>query len=201
MPKPAKLVVLISGSGSNLQALIDACETGVLPAQIMLVVSNKASAYGLRRAESRQIPTAIFKGRKGMDRRDYDEDLGRFIAALEPDWVILAGWMHLFSLNFLRYFPHRVVNLHPALPGQFAGTHAIERAFEAFQRGQIEHTGIMVHLVPDEGVDDGPVLATEIVPIQPEDTLDTLEQRIHTTEHRLLVDTLRQLITGELKPT
>ncbi|MCG3209177.1 MAG: Phosphoribosylglycinamide formyltransferase [Anaerolineae bacterium] len=196
----SKLVVLISGSGSNLQALLDACEAGTLPAKILLVVSNKASAYGLRRAESRRIPTAIFKRRKNVDRRDYDEELGRFIAALEPDWVILAGWMHLLSMNFLRYFPGRVVNLHPALPGQFPGTHAIERAFEAFRQGDIEQTGIMVHVVPDEGVDDGPVLATEIVPIEPDDTLEALEQRIHATEHRLLVETVRRLISGELHP-
>ncbi len=183
-----------------MQALIDACEAGTLPAKIMLVVSNKANAYGLRRAESRQIPTAIFKRRKGVDRCDYDEDLGRFIAALESDWVILAGWMHLFSMNFLRYFPGRVVNLHPALPGHFPGTHAIERAFEAFRQGDIEHTGIMVHVVPDEGVDDGPVLATEIVPIHTDDTLEALEQRIHAAEHRLLVETVRRLISGELRP-
>ena len=84
--------------------------------------------------------------------------------------------------------------MHPALPGQFAGTHAIERAFEAFQRGEIDHTGIMVHLVPDEGVDDGPVLATQIVPISPDDTVETLEAHIHAAEHKLLVETVHNLI-------
>ena len=197
----AKLVILISGSGSNLQAIIDAIEAGTLPAEIMLVVSNKPNAYGLRRAERHHIPTAVFRRRKGISRRDYDEDIGRFVAALEPDWVILAGWMHILSMGFLQFFPSRVVNLHPALPGQFPGTHAIERAFAAFQRGDINHTGIMVHLVPDEGVDDGPVLAWETVSIAPEDSLDALEQRIHATEHRLLVETVRKLIIGALTPS
>jgi formyltetrahydrofolate-dependent phosphoribosylglycinamide formyltransferase len=193
-----KLVVLISGNGSNLQAIIDAIEAGTLPAEIACVVSNKADAFGLQRAEQQHIPTAIFRRRKGISRRDYDEDLGRFVAALEPDYVILAGWMLILSMDFLRFFPSRVVNLHPALPGQFPGTHAIERAFEAYRRGEIAHTGIMVHLVPDEGVDDGPLLASEVVPINPDDSLETLEARIHAAEHRLLVETVCRLAAGEL---
>jgi formyltetrahydrofolate-dependent phosphoribosylglycinamide formyltransferase len=194
----AKLVVLISGSGSNLQAIIDAIEAGTLPAEIVCVVSNRGDAFGLQRAERHGIPTAIFRRERGINRREYDEDLGRFVAALEPDWVILAGWMHLLSLNFLRFFPSRVVNLHPALPGQFPGTHAIERALAAFQRGEIPHTGIMVHLVPDEGVDDGPLLAREVVPILADDSLAALATRIHAAEHRLLVETVRRLAAGEL---
>lgn len=197
----AKLVVLISGSGSNLQAIIDAIEAGTLPAEILLVVSNRAGAFGLQRAERHGIPTAIFRQQKSISRREYDEDLGRFVAALEPDWVIMAGWMRLLSMGFLQFCRNRVVNLHPALPGQFPGTHAIERAYAAFQRGEIAHTGIMVHLVPDEGVDDGPLLASEVVPILADDSLAGLEARIHATEHRLLVATVRRLVSGELSQT
>jgi phosphoribosylglycinamide formyltransferase-1 len=105
--------------------------------------------------------------------------------------------MRILSSFFLSLFPNRVINLHPALPDTFPGTHAIERAFEAYQRGEIEHTGIMVHLVPDEGVDNGPVLATEIVPINKDDTLESLEMRIHKTEHKLLVATLKKLVLEE----
>jgi phosphoribosylglycinamide formyltransferase-1 len=86
-----------------------------------------------------------------------------------------------------------VVNLHPALPGTFPGVEAISRAYEAYQKGEIQHTGVMVHLVPDEGVDSGPVLASEVVPIYPEDSLETLEARVHAVEHRLLVETLRKM--------
>ena len=102
--------------------------------------------------------------------------------------------MHILSDHFLGRFPNRVMNLHPALPGQFPGAHAIDDALAAFARAEIDHTGVMVHLVPDERVDQGPALATEVVPIHPGDTHDTLADRIHAVEHRLLVDTLRKLI-------
>ena len=189
----ARLVVLISGSGSNLQALIEAGQSGSLPAEIVAVVSNHAEAYGLQRAQHYGIPGVVLEV-KGRSRAEYDTELAQLVAGYRPDWVILAGWMRLLSLNFLGRFPNCVVNLHPALPGQFPGTHAIERAFEA----GLDQTGVMVHLVPDEGVDDGPVLATQTVPILPDDTLETLESRIHTVEHELLVDTVRRLITGQL---
>jgi phosphoribosylglycinamide formyltransferase-1 len=106
--------------------------------------------------------------------------------------------MRILSSSFLSSFPNRVINLHPALPGMFPGTHAIERAFEAYRHGEIERTGVMVHLVPDEGVDNGPVLATEIVPIKKEDTLNSLEERIHQTEHSLLVRTIKALLTKSI---
>ncbi len=188
----AKLVVMISGNGSNLQAIIDAIESSQLSAQILAVISSRANVYGLQRAENHRIPSIVFY--QTTTRADYDADLGDFVANLKPDWVILAGWMRILSMNFLRHFPNRVVNLHPALPGQFPGTHAIERAFTAAQQGQIDHTGVMVHLVPDEGVDDGPVLATETVPIYHDDTLETVEARIHAVEHQILVDTIGKLI-------
>jgi len=117
------------------------------------------------------------------------------VRAFEVEWVVLAGWMHVLSSAFLRHFPSRVVNLHPALPGAFPGTHAIQRAYEAYRRGEITHTGVMVHLVPDEAVDAGPVVAVEEVAIAPDDTLETLEARIHTLEHRLLVEALRELLS------
>jgi folate-dependent phosphoribosylglycinamide formyltransferase PurN len=103
--------------------------------------------------------------------------------------------MHVLSMEFLKHYPSHVINLHPALPGQFPGTNAIERAFEAYQRGEINETGVMVHLVPDVGVDDGPTLATVTVPIRSDDTLETLSDRVHAAEHDLLVATLRKTIS------
>ena len=190
----AKLVVLISGNGSNLQAVLDACAGNVLPAAVAAVISNKSDAYGLVRAQNADVPAVAFPLADGESRRDYDTRLAALVASYQPDYVILAGWMRLLTSNFLSVFQNRVINLHPALPGTFPGTHAIERAYEAFRRAEIDHTGIMVHLVPDEGVDNGPVLATEIVPILPDDTLESLETRIHQAEHRLLVETLKQVI-------
>ncbi len=187
------LVVLISGNGSNLQAILDACTSGDLPARVAAVISNQPDAFGLERARRANAPALAKPKPKAQDRREYDSELADLVASYQPDWVVLAGWMRILSANFLNRFPNHVVNLHPALPGTFPGTHAIERAFDAYRRGEIEHTGVMVHLVPDEGVDSGPVLAQEIVPINSDDTLETLEARIHATEHRLLVNTLKSL--------
>jgi phosphoribosylglycinamide formyltransferase-1 len=188
-----KLVVLISGFGSNLQAILDACNSGKLPACVVAVISNKREAYGLERAQQAGIPAEYKPKFKDQDRRAYDAELADLVASYNPDWIVLAGWMRVLSSAFLDRFPNRVVNLHPALPGTFPGTEAILRAFEAYQKGEIQHTGVMVHLVPDEGVDAGPVLAQEVVPIHPDDTPETLEARVHDAEHRVLVTTLKSL--------
>jgi phosphoribosylglycinamide formyltransferase 1 len=188
------LVVLISGNGSNLQAILDACSSGELDAKVVSVISNKADAYGLVRAQNAGVEATHFPKLKNESRNEYDARLAVVVLAKQPDYVILAGWMRVLSSSFLSLFPNRVINLHPALPGMFSGTHAIERAFEAYQRGEIKHTGVMVHLVPDEGVDNGPVLATEIIPIRPTDTLESLEVRVHKTEHNLLISTIKLVI-------
>jgi phosphoribosylglycinamide formyltransferase-1 len=190
----SRLVVLISGNGSNLQAILDACKSGELPASVVSVISNKADAYGLVRAKNAGMEAIHFSKLEHETRNDYDARLANLVATKQPDYIILAGWMRILSSAFLSAFPNRVVNLHPALPDTFPGTHAIERAYQAFQHGDIQHTGAMVHLVPDEGVDNGPVLATEIVPIHPNDTLESLEARVHKTEHILLVSTLKNLL-------
>lgn len=190
----SRLVVFISGNGSNLQAILDACVSGELPASVVSVISNKADAYGLIRAKNAGVEAIHFPKLENESRRDYDTRLSNYITTKLPDYILLAGWMRILSSAFLSAFPNRVVNLHPALPDTFPGTHAIERAYQAFQHGDIQHTGVMVHLVPDEGVDNGPVLATEIVPIHPNDTLESLEARVHQTEHVLLVNTLKALL-------
>ncbi len=199
--RPARLVVLISGSGTNLQAILNACTGGTLPAKVVLVVSNQAGAYGLQRAAHAGVPMLVKEKTKDQDRRAYDAELARLVAAYEPDWIVLAGWMRILTSAFLDTFSGRVINLHPALPGTFPGTHAIERAYEAFRRGEIQSTGVMVHLVPDEGVDCGPVIAQETVPILFEDTMETLEARIHQVEHCLLVRALNDIIATQALET
>jgi phosphoribosylglycinamide formyltransferase-1 len=196
MSTVARLVVLISGHGSNLQAILDACASGELRAQVAAVISNRADAYGLERARRALggVPAFAIEKSKMQDRRTYDAELAERVAVYRPDWVVLAGWMRVLTTAFLERFPRKVINLHPALPGTFPGTNAIERAYQAFQHHEIDCTGVMVHLVPDEGIDCGPVLALEIVPIHSSDTLGVLEARIHAVEHRLLVQTLKNLI-------
>lgn len=194
-----RIAVLISGFGSNLQAILDACEGGALPGvEVALIVSNRRQAHGIQRAIAHGVPVVYFPlapyRAAERSRRAYDADLARIIEAFDCTWVVLAGWMHILSDEFLRHFPRRVVNLHPALPGTFPGTDAIARAHAAYQRGEIEHTGVMVHLVPDEAVDAGPVVGEKRVPISPEDTLEDLEARIHAVEHELLVQSLHELL-------
>jgi phosphoribosylglycinamide formyltransferase 1 len=195
----ARLVVLISGNGSNLQAILDACTTGELPASVVCVISNKADAYGLIRAKNAGVEADHFAKLSTETRQEYDKRLSDYVTTKQPDYIILAGWMRILSSAFLSSFPNKVINLHPALPDTFPGTHAIERAFAAYQRGEIEHTGVMVHLVPDEGVDNGPVLATEIIPINKDDTLEIFNARVHKTEHRLLVSTLKRIVSNNPK--
>lgn len=191
----SRLVILISGNGSNLGAILDACGSGELDANVVSVISSKADAYGLTRAKNAGVESVYFPKLENEIRSAYDARLARYVTTKSPDYVILAGWMQILSTSFLSSFPDRVVNLHPALPNTFPGIHAIERAFAAYQRGEIKHTGVMVHLVPDEGVDNGPVLAAEIIPIFADDTLESLETRVHKTEHELLVKTLKEIIT------
>ena len=194
-----KLAVLISGSGTNLQAILDACASGRLPdTQVAVVVSNRIAAYGLQRAKAHGVPTLYhplkpYRG-AGRSREEYDADLAAKLAPYAVDLVCLAGWMHVFSMAFLQRYPQRIINIHPALPSTFPGTHAIERAYEAYRRGEISHTGVMVHYAPDEGVDVGPVIAQRIVPIYPDDTLEMLEARVHATEHALYIEAIRQVL-------
>ncbi|MEM9200016.1 MAG: phosphoribosylglycinamide formyltransferase [Actinomycetota bacterium] len=192
----SRLVVLATGSGSNLQAILDACADGTLDAEVVLVVVNRRTAYAAERAEACGVralyrPMGPFREAYPNDprraREAYDAALAAEVADARPDLIVQAGWMHLFTSAFLDRFPDMVVNLHPALPGAFPGAHAIDDAWAAHEADGLDHTGVMVHLVPDEGVDDGPVLAFERVPIKATDTRETLEARIHAVEHELFV--------------
>ena len=190
----AHLVVLISGNGSNLQAILDACHSGELNAKVISVISNTADAYGLVRAKNAGVEAIYFPKLENESRREFDARLAGEVASKQADYIILAGWMRILTSAFLDHFPNRIINLHPALPGMFPGTHAIERAFEAYQRGAIKHTGVMVHLVPDEGVDNGPVLGQQVVNFLPSEALEQFEYRLHQVERSLLVDTLKMVL-------
>jgi phosphoribosylglycinamide formyltransferase 1 len=187
---PARIVVLASGSGTNLQAIIDACSNGSLAADVVAVASDQPEAFALERARTHHIAALALPRHDGEKRADYDVRLRAVVAEYRPDWVVLAGFMRLLSATFLDHFPRHVINLHPALPGDLPGTHAIERAFAQHLIGLRTESGVMVHLVPDEGIDDGPVLATATIPFETDDTLETFATRVHEAEHRLLVDTL-----------
>ncbi len=191
-----RLAVLASGSGSNLQAILDACASQALDASVVAVVSDRPEAQALVRARDAGVPVVAAHPRgprEGFDRREWDTSLADIVSSTSPDWVVMAGFMRVLTSAFLDCFPGRVINLHPARPGELAGTNAIARALDEFHAGRRTSTGVMVHLVPDEGVDDGPVLAVEDVPIFASDTVGTLAARMHAVEHRLLISTLTHL--------
>jgi formyltetrahydrofolate-dependent phosphoribosylglycinamide formyltransferase len=186
------IVVLISGNGSNLQALIDA------NFDIKLVVSNRKAAYGLTRAAVAGIPVLLHQLKPYTDqaksRQVYDSDLADKILNAVPGvkLVVLAGWMHILSKCFLDKFSN-VINLHPALPGAFDGANAIKRSFEAFRRGEITSAGVMVHRVIPE-VDRGEVIVSIKVEILEKDSMEDLEERIHLVEHEIIVEAVRRIL-------
>lgn len=171
--------VLVSGNGTNLQALIDAG----LP--VSAVASNRKDAYALVRARDAGIPTATFSLDCHPDRSERDLVMATWLEEHGVELVVLAGYMHLLTGPFLRRFPGRIVNVHPSLLPAFPGAHALDDALAA----GVETTGVTVHLV-DEGLDTGPVIAQEELPVEPR---NTLEQRIHDVEHRLLPEVVRDL--------
>ena len=171
--------VLVSGEGTNLQALIDAR----LP--IACVASNKAHVGALERAQAAGIPTAVFALEAYPDRAARDEAMASWLATQGVRLVVLAGYMHLLTAAFVDRFPGRIVNVHPSLLPEFPGSRPLEDAIAA----GVETTGVTVHLV-DDGVDTGPVLRQEPVPVEP---AETLLERIRAVEHRLLPEVVREL--------
>ncbi len=172
--------MLVSGNGTNLQALLDAG----LP--VVAVASNRRDAYALERARAAGVPTATFSLDCHADREERDLVMATWLEEHSVELVVLAGYMHLLTKPFLDRFPGAVVNVHPSLLPQFPGTNAIEDALEA----GVETTGVTVHRV-DEGVDTGPVIRQERVPVEPR---ETLTERIHAVEHRLLPAVVRELL-------
>jgi len=196
------ITVLISGNATNLQALINAQEQKNLSSgKIVRVISNRKDAYGLKRAENAQIPSAYHNLKKFKEkypddtpraRREYDIELAELILEDEPHLVVCAGWMHILSPPFLERLWEKgvdIINLHPALPGQFNGAKAIERAHKAFMDGEITETGVMIHYVIHE-VDMGEPIVVKKIPLNhpADDDIDALEERIHGIEHEAIVE-------------
>jgi phosphoribosylglycinamide formyltransferase 1 len=188
-----KIGVLVSGRGSNLQALIDAARRGCLGGDVAVVVSNVETARGLDLAREAQIP-AVFRDHRGRPREDYDAEIGGILRAHEVDLVCLAGFMRLLSPAFVRAFPRRIVNIHPALLPAFPGLDAQRQAFEH----GVKVTGATVHLV-DEGLDSGPIVAQEAVAVLSSDTPESLAARILEAEHRLYPRAVRLLLEGRCR--
>ncbi len=199
MPNVCNVVVLISGSGSNLQALIDSIQTGAdasksNPASIRAVISNRADAYGLQRAQQAGIATQVLDHKQFDDREAFDAALAQAIDAHEPHLVILAGFMRILSAGFVRHYAGRLLNIHPSLLPKYKGLHTHQRALEA---GDSEH-GCSVHFVTEE-LDGGPLVIQAIIPVRPDDSPTSLAQRVHEQEHVIYPLAMRWFAEGRLR--
>jgi len=188
------IAVLVSGSGSNLQAIIDASERGDIPCRVGVVISNKADAYGLVRARNHDIPTDVVDHRAFESREAFDARMVEIIQASGAHLVCLAGFMRVVTPVFLRAFPHRILNIHPALLPSFPGTHGPRQALSY----GVRFAGCTVHFL-DEGVDTGPVIVQAVVPVYEDDTEDTLSARILKEEHRIYPMAIRLFLEGRLE--
>jgi len=190
--RPA-IAVLVTGGGSNLQAIIDASEAGKIPARVGVVVSNKADAYGLVRAKRHGIPAEVVDHRSFDSREAFDARLVEVIRSHGAELVCLAGFMRVGTPVFLRAFPGRILNIHPALLPSFPGTHG---ARDALRYG-VRFSGCTVHFL-DEGVDTGPIIVQAVVPVHDDDTEETLAARILEEEHRIYPMAIRLVLEGKL---
>jgi phosphoribosylglycinamide formyltransferase-1 len=193
MSESPTIAVLISGSGSNLQAIIDASEKGEIPCRVGIVISNKADAYGLVRARKHGIPTEVVDHKWFASREEFDARLVEVIRGSGADLVCLAGFMRILTPVIIRAFPNRILNIHPALLPSFPGTHGPGQALAY----GVRFSGCTVHFL-DEGVDTGPIIVQAIVPVYDDDTEDTLAARILAQEHRIYPMAIRLFFSGRL---
>ncbi len=194
VPKPPRIVVLISGSGSNLQALIDQIECGEINAQIVGVLSNVPEAYGLERARKAGLNALAIDHRAFSSREQFDAAMIRKIDPLEPELVVLAGFMRILTPDFVRRYEGRMLNIHPSLLPKYPGLQTHQRALEA---GDCEH-GATVHFVTAE-LDSGPYIIQGKVPVLPQDDVKTLTARVHQQEHVIYPIAVKWFVEGRLK--
>lgn len=189
-----RVVVLISGSGSNLQAVLDDLAGADAPAEVVAVISNKADAYGLERARSAGIPTRALDHRSFADRAAYDQALIEQIDTFAPDLVLLAGFMRILTANFVTHFHGRLLNIHPSLLPKYKGLQTHQRALDA---GDAE-AGASIHFVTEE-LDGGPLVLQGRVVVHPDDDADSLAMRVQQQEHRLYPLVVRWFASGRLR--
>jgi len=199
---PLSLVVLISGSGSNLQALIDKIETGKLNAVIKMVISNREDAYGLKRAAEAGIPTSIVDHRNYADRQSFDKALGEKIETYQPELIILAGFMRILTADFVNAYSGKLLNIHPSLLPEFQGLNTHERALEKakatnMQKNAARH-GCSIHFVTED-LDGGPIIAQSIVEVDPHDSPESLAIKVQQEEHELYPACIQLIAENKIK--
>jgi phosphoribosylglycinamide formyltransferase-1 len=189
-----KIAVLISGGGSNLQSIIDSVEGGHLNLEISVVISNKDGVHGLTRARNHNITAVVVPHGDYASREEFEKRLIEVIDGHGAELVVLAGCMRVLTPHFVNYYHHRIINIHPALLPSFPGTHGQQQAFDY----GVRFSGCSTHFV-DEGTDTGPIILQAVVPVLPDDTVDTLGARILKEEHRIYPESLRLWSEGRLR--
>jgi phosphoribosylglycinamide formyltransferase 1 len=188
------IAVLVSGSGTNLQAIIDAVKSGYIPAKIALVLSDKKDAFALERARKAGIETVVLDKKDFKTREDLDKEIIRNLKKRDVGLVVLAGFMRLLSPHFIQEYRNRVINIHPALLPAFKGTHGIKDALEHGAKV----TGATVHFV-DEKLDNGAIILQRTVEVKEGDTEETLLERVHKEEHKIYPEAIKLFVEGKLK--
>ena len=194
-----KFAVLISGGGTNLQALIDAVEDGIIPAKIAVVISDREGAFGIERAKRHGIASYVVTRNTFGNASERDEKLLEILKSHDVDFVMLAGYLSILTKNVVKNYEKRIINIHPALIPKYSGKGFYgDVIHEAVLKNKDRQTGVTLHFV-DSGVDSGPIIIQEKIPVFEVDTLESLKARIHTTEHRLIVETAKNFCEGGLQ--
>ncbi|HET7541711.1 MAG TPA: phosphoribosylglycinamide formyltransferase [Polyangiaceae bacterium] len=194
-PSPLRLGVLVSGTGSNLQAILDAITQGTLNARVELVISNRPGVQALERARAAGVRALTISHKEFAQREAFDKALVNALREAEVNWIVLAGFMRVLTPHFLAAFPGRIINIHPSLLPAFPGVDAVKQAFDY----GVKLTGCTVHFV-DQGVDSGRIIAQRAVPVEASDDLAALGARIHGAEHSVFVEVLRDIAAGRVLP-
>ncbi|MEE8637824.1 MAG: phosphoribosylglycinamide formyltransferase [Candidatus Margulisiibacteriota bacterium] len=189
-----KIGVLISGRGSNLQAIIDALGKEEIPAKLAVVISNKPDAYGLERAKKHNIETAVFEPKKFADKNTYELEIVKTLKEYKIDLVCLAGYMRIVGPVLLEHYQGKMLNIHPALLPSFPGLHGQKQALEH----GVKVSGVTVHFI-DDGCDTGPIILQTAVPVLEDDNEETLSARILEQEHKIYPQAIKLFAEGKLK--
>lgn len=186
--------VLVSGSGTNLQSIIDACSKGAIDGKVAVVISDNANAFAITRAKDKSIPTRVISSKDFADRQSFDMELVKVLKDFNTDLVTLAGFMRVLTHEFLKHFPGRIMNIHPALLPSFPGLGVRQKAIDY----GVKFSGCTVHFV-DEGVDTGPIIIQAVVPVYPDDKEEQLQKRILRLEHKIYPKAIQLFVQGRLK--
>lgn len=189
-----KIAILVSGNGTNMQNLINDCHNGRIPAQALLVITDNPAAGAIARARNYGVKTVVVDRKAYSAKADFEMEIMKRIDGEGIDYIVLAGFMRILSPEFVRKYKGKIINVHPSLLPAFPGAHGIKDAFDA----KVKETGVTVHYV-DEGVDTGQIILQKKVSVTPEDTLETLEAKVHAAEYEIYPEALRKILRREIK--